>query len=128
MVKSKIRSLLGLVDLQLEVSQTKLQALHQREVKLKGLLTDLEAQKKHSIGKPQEIGMIEFRNEIKLHRWVDRRRAAINTEMAQVRALMVIQRDVVSQHFSRQQVLRNIAKNEKQAIQQKITRTAYYGP
>lgn len=130
MEKNELDALLKIATLQLATSQSKLRALRGREAKLRSLLLNLSNQGLSNINTAniEEVSIIEFQNEISLRRWIDGRRIAINTEIAQVRALIGMQLDIVSKHYSRKQALHQVADERQKSDQLRLLRASYYGP
>lgn len=116
-----------LVQMQFQLRQAALRNIHQREAALLRLLAELNRHKLTPDIRQRDVSMIAYQNEVQLHKWVDQRRATINIELAQVKALKQIEREGMLLHFGRQQALADLAdrlRKEKRVKKEK--RDAYW--
>jgi len=129
MAKRKLSDLTALMDVQTRASQTKLRKIKAREAQLLQLLADLSDTRNGLAAGSAKEGRTarDFQNDLQHLRWVDQRRAMINIELAQVRALLDMARKDLKHHFARQQALDRVLDNS--AAQDRLIklRRATYG-
>jgi len=129
MAKGKLSDLTALMDVQTRASQTKLRKIKAREAQLLQLLADLSDTRNGLAAGGAEEGRTarDFQNDLQHLRWFDQRRAMINIELAQVRALLDMARKDLKHHFARQQALDRVL--DSTAAQDRLIklRRATYG-
>lgn len=107
MARVDLSDLSLLLDARTRASQTKLHQLTTREAALNGLLNELSD--RQNVGTVPDLTAqrtaLDFQNELRHLRWVDQRRAMINIELAQIRAMADMARQDLFRHLARQSAL-----------------------
>ena len=127
MARGNLQALGALLDARRQASEAKLRRIRDREAALTALLETLRAPRRVPRLSDPGIAPIDFRNDIAHQRWVDQRRAAINTELAQVRALVDIARKDLQLHFARQRALRKLIDRQVADTRRVAQRRSDYG-
>lgn len=129
MDKKKLSALSTLMESQMTASQARLATVLRRETRLLAMLSELDGLWANSGRDRQQEGMamIDFQNEVQLRRWIDQCRASLNSELAQVRALLAIEREKLAVEFGRSTALDMLAKRAERAGQKRAQRRADYG-
>jgi len=129
MAKVDLSDLSLLLDAQTRASQTKLHHIMTREATLSRLLNELSERK--GAGALPDLSAtrtaLEFQNDLSHLRWVDQRRAVINIELAQVRAMADMARQDLSQHLGRQNALDQVKSRQAAKDRRIAERRATYG-
>jgi hypothetical protein len=109
-------------------SQTKLRKVLIRQKKLETILQDLAHQQPRSgRNDPDSVpSIITFQNDLRLQRWIDQRRASVNIELAQIRALISMAQDDLSRQIARQQALDDVAERLSRHVRRERQRRADY--
>lgn len=115
-----------LMNMQVAASQTRLRQVMQREDKLLSMLTELDAHITSSSGEGANAQIADFLNDVQLRRWVDQRRASVNTELAQTRALRAMAQADLVRHFARQQAADALVKAHADREKQLNARKTYW--
>ncbi len=119
----------ALMDMQVNASQARLRQVRLREEALLALLVELDQQKQLTATRDatSTAQIVDFQNDVQLRRWVDQRRASVNGELAQVRALIAMAQEDLAKHFARQQAAEKLADTAKTAAITVAKRKTYYG-
>jgi len=129
MDKAKLSALSALMEGQVTGSQARLATVLRREARLLAMLSELDhlwASSGQAYEK-ERIAMIDFQNEVQLRRWIDQCRASLNSELAQVRALLAIEREKLAVEFGRSTALDMLAQRAARAGQKRAQRRKDYG-
>lgn len=129
MAKAKLSDLTALLEIQRQASQTKLRQIKEREARLQAMLVHLYASKRDisAADGGSERTSLDFQNDLRHLQWVDQRRAAINIELAQVRALLDMAKQELAKHFARQQALEKVVEVQTADAATRKSRRATYG-
>lgn len=99
----QLRQIGALMEMQVGASQARLRQIKLREEKLLHYLGDLDQYLTATTNRGTVNDTIAFQNDVQLRRWVDHRRASVNGELAQVRALIAMAQKDLARHFARKQ-------------------------
>ena len=123
-----LAQLIELTKLQVTASQTKLRKLLMRRDKLDAILNDLTEQHPNALLSVanSEASIVIFQNEMRLQRWLDQRRASVNSELAQTHALIAMAQASLGHQIARHQALQKVANHLKKSDLQKMKRKDYY--
>lgn len=120
--------LVAVSTLKFRAAQTEMAELLSREAALRANLADLVARKAAQAGaarQPGEAALIAGAD-MRWHRWVDQRRAVINTELAQVLALKENCRARLKDAFGRDQAAHALRDRAVRAQKRALQRRADY--
>lgn len=120
---AKITELMGM---QVAASQSRLRQIRLREARLLTLLSELDAHTSTPTHQNNEVQIGDFLNDIRLRRWVDQRRASVNTELAQTRTLIAMAQADLTRHFARQQAADALVEAKKHEQRIAAKRKAYW--
>lgn len=130
MRKNDVSNIKALTDLQLTANRLKLRSLRERELSMSVIIAQFDEHSRllgaNTLANASDN--IEFRNEIAMCRWLDQQRKTVNIELAQTKALIEIEVDRLSRHFSRKIALQGILDREKNVAELRDIRRVYYGP
>lgn len=129
MARGDLAALGTLLDARKRASEAKLRQIRDRETDLIRLLNTLAATRRRTMADQHggDAATVAYRNDIAHQRWIDQRRAAINIELAQVRALIDIAQSDLHRHFARQQALQHLVIKQKSDALLQARRRADYG-
>ena len=111
-----------LMELQVNASRTRLRQVQKKEAFLVGLLRELDNHLRGPADSAQNRSIVEFRNEIQMHRWIEQRRAAVNTELAQAKVMVSLARSELAKHFARHQATERLVDQATLECQKKSGR------
>jgi len=101
------------MEMQLTASESRLRQLKERENRLLQQLRDLDAYLIPTAQTGGGVSTADFQNAVQLRKWVDMRRASVNTELAQVRALTAVAKKDLAHQFARNQAAEKIVKKSR---------------
>ena len=113
--------------MQLGASQTRLLKIRQREERLLKHLEELDAHLQPRNSGTTDADIVDFQNDVQVRRWVDQRRASVNTELAQTRVLISMAQADLTKHFARQQAAERLVENRATVDRLTETRKTYWG-
>ncbi len=114
------------INMQVAASQTQLRKIIQREDRLMTMLAELDSHITSPSGGGPNAQIADFLNDVQLRRWVDQRRASVNTELAQTRALRAMAQTDLSRHVARQQAADALVQAQADEEKQVAARKAYW--
>lgn len=106
-----------LMETKVTAGQARLATALRREKRLLDMLSELDTllTKTQGVKHAGSLAIIEFQNDVQVRRWVDQCRSSINSERAQLRALIAIERESLSKEFGRATALDLLAKDHERS-------------
>jgi len=117
MDRSRLNAISMLMETKVTAGQARLATALRREKRLLDMLSELDTLLTQTEGAKHagSLAIIEFQNDVQVRRWVDQCRSSINSELAQVRALIAIERESLSKEFGRATALDLLAKDHERS-------------
>ena len=128
MDRSRLNAIGMLLETKVNAVQARLATALRREKRLLDMLSKLDTLLTQTEGAKYagSLAIIEFQNDVQVRRWVDQCRSSINSELAQVRALIAIERESLSKEFGRATALDLLAKDHERSGRKLAERNRSY--
>ncbi|RYG91467.1 hypothetical protein EU803_10270 [Loktanella sp. IMCC34160] len=123
---AQIRGLQHLTELQLRAEEAKFAELKLREAEIRRLLADLKSERAGRMAAVGQAPDLAFAAgaDVRWLRWVDQRRSALNSELAQLLAAQDTMREALRRAFGRDQATKALLEQEEKARAQIRARRA----
>ncbi len=114
------------METQVVASRTRLRQIKLREERLISMLAELDGYVQAQTGADRAAEIAVYLNDVQVRRWVDQRRASVNAELAQTRALLAMAQSDLARHFARQQAAESLVDVQTAKAKEAAMRKGYW--